>query len=92
MEHIRKTFTSVIVSFMLSPPALLIVPSFSPLNAHEKEHFVISPANFTTGSARVIEGMKSGNTNPDFMAVDMEIESSNKELSNGKSKNTGCRT
>lgn len=91
MEHIRKTFTSVIVSFMLSPPVLVIVSFVFPLNAHEKEHFVIAPADLPA-SGSVIEGFKSGNSNPDIIAGDMEIDSSNKESSNGKGNNTGCRT
>ena len=92
MEHIRKTFTSDIVSFMLSPRVSVVVLFVFPLNAHKKEHFVIAPADLDPASGRVIEDFKSGDSNPDIIAGDMEIDSSNKELRNGKSKNTGCRT
>ena len=91
MEHIRKTFTSVIVSFVLFPPALVIVSFVFPLNAHKKEHFVIVSANLTPASGRIIEDFKSENSNPDTIAGDMEIDSSNKESSNGKNKDIGCR-
>ena len=87
----RSTLFPYTTLFRSFPPALVIVSFVFPLNAHKKEHFVIVSANLTPASGRIIEDFKSENSNPDTIAGDMEIDSSNKESSNGKNKDIGCR-